>query len=69
VLVGVDDVAAGVGEEAADRGDQPGLIGTGEEQARGGGLAADRKMFAGSRSVDGRAPGRVRVLVRIGTHL
>ena len=46
VLVGVEDVAAVVGEEAADRGDQPGLIGTGEEQARGGGLAVDRKMIA-----------------------
>jgi hypothetical protein len=34
VLVGVDDVAAGVGEEAADRGDQSRLIGAGEEQAR-----------------------------------
>jgi hypothetical protein len=41
VLIGVDDVAAGVGEEAADGSDQPGAIGTGEEQARGGGQAGD----------------------------
>jgi hypothetical protein len=33
VLVGVDDVAAGLGEKAADGGDQAGLIGAGEEQA------------------------------------
>jgi hypothetical protein len=46
VLVGVDDVAAGLGEEAADRGDQPRPVGTGEEQARGGGLAADAGMIA-----------------------
>jgi len=41
VLIGVDDVATGVGEEAADRRDQPRLIGAGEQQARGGGLAGD----------------------------
>ena len=46
VLVGVDDVAAGVGEEAADRGDQPGLVGAGEQQARGRGLAGDAGMIA-----------------------
>ena len=46
VLVGVDDVAAGVGEEAADRGDQPRLIRAGEQQARGGGLAGDAGMIA-----------------------
>jgi hypothetical protein len=46
VLVGVDDVAAGVGEEAADRGDQPGLVRAGEEQARGGGLASDAGIIA-----------------------
>jgi hypothetical protein len=34
VLVGVDDVAAGGGEEAADRRDQPGAIGAGKQQAR-----------------------------------
>jgi hypothetical protein len=33
VLVGVDDVATAVSEEAADRGDQAGLIGAGEQQA------------------------------------
>ncbi len=33
-VVGVDDVEAGVGEEAAHRGDQAGTVGTGEEQAR-----------------------------------
>ena len=35
VLVGVDDVEAGFGEEAADRGDQPGPVGAGEQQSRG----------------------------------
>jgi hypothetical protein len=34
VLVGVDDVEAGVGEEAADRGDQAGSVGAGKEQSR-----------------------------------
>jgi hypothetical protein len=34
VLVGVDDVEAGVGEEAADGGDQAGPVGAGEQQAR-----------------------------------
>jgi hypothetical protein len=33
VLVGVDDVAPGVGEKAADRGDQPGLVWAGKEQS------------------------------------
>jgi hypothetical protein len=35
VLVGVDDVEAGFGEEAADRGDQAGPVGAGEQQSRG----------------------------------
>ena len=35
VLVGVDDVEAGIGEEAADRGDQPGAVRAGEQQAGG----------------------------------
>jgi hypothetical protein len=47
VLVGVDDVAPGIGEEAADGGDQAGPIGTGEQQTRGGGLAGDDGMIAG----------------------
>jgi hypothetical protein len=34
VLVGVDDVEAGIGEEAADRRDQARPVGAGEEQAR-----------------------------------
>jgi hypothetical protein len=34
VLIGVDDVEPGVGEEAADGGAQPGPIWTGEQQAR-----------------------------------
>ena len=34
VLIGVDDVEPGVGEEAADGGDQPGPVGAGEQQAR-----------------------------------
>jgi len=54
VLVGVDDVAAGIGEEAADRGNQPWLIWADEKQAGGGGLAGDAGMIAvrpaGSRS-------------------
>jgi hypothetical protein len=50
VLIGVDDVAPGLGEEAADGGDQAGLIGAGEEQARGGWLAGDRAMIAGFRA-------------------
>jgi hypothetical protein len=47
VLVGVDDVATGVGKEAADGGDQAGPIGAGEQQARGGDLAGDGGMIAG----------------------
>ncbi len=46
MLVGVDDVAPGVGEEAADRGDQARLVGTGEQQARGGELTVDRGMIS-----------------------
>jgi hypothetical protein len=34
MLVGVDDVEAGVGEEAADRGDQAGAVRAGEQEAR-----------------------------------
>jgi hypothetical protein len=34
VLVGVDDVEAGIGEEAADRGDQPRPVRAGQQQAR-----------------------------------
>lgn len=34
MLIGVDDVEPGVGEEATDRGDQPRPVGTGKEQAR-----------------------------------
>jgi heavy metal translocating P-type ATPase len=41
VLVGVDDVEAGVGEEAADRGDQARPVGAGEQQARGVDVVAD----------------------------
>jgi hypothetical protein len=33
VLVGIDDVEPGRGEEAADRGDQAGPVGAGEQQA------------------------------------
>jgi hypothetical protein len=47
VLIGVDDVATGIGEEAADGGDQTGLIGADEQQARGGDLAGDGGMIAG----------------------
>jgi hypothetical protein len=46
VLVGVDDVEAGLGEEAADRGDQPRPVGAGEQQARGGRVAGDAGMIA-----------------------
>jgi hypothetical protein len=46
VLVGVDDVATGIGEEAADRGDQAGLVWTGEEKSRGGGLCGDAEMIS-----------------------
>jgi hypothetical protein len=46
VLIGVDDVAPGIGEEPADRGDQAGLIGAGKQQARGGGLGLDPGMIA-----------------------
>jgi len=46
VLIGVDDVATGVGEEAADGSDQTRLIGTGEEQAGGGGSVVDARMIA-----------------------
>jgi hypothetical protein len=34
VLVGVDDVEPGLSEEATDRGDQPGAVRAGEQQAR-----------------------------------
>jgi hypothetical protein len=47
VLIGIYDVATGVGEEAADGGDQAGLIRAGEQQARGGDLAGDGGMIAG----------------------
>jgi hypothetical protein len=33
VLVGIDDVEAGIGEEAADGGDQARPVGAGEQQA------------------------------------
>jgi hypothetical protein len=46
VLIGVDDVATGVGEEAADGGDQTGPIGAGEQQARGGKSLVDKRMIA-----------------------
>jgi len=46
VLVGIDDVAAGVSQEAADSGNEPGLIGAGKQQARGWGLAVDARMIA-----------------------
>jgi hypothetical protein len=45
VLIGIDDVAPGVGEEAADGGDQARPVGTGEEQARGGGAVVDLGMI------------------------
>jgi hypothetical protein len=47
VLVGVDDVEAGVGEEAADRGDQPRPVRAGEQQARCGVLGDARIMPGG----------------------
>jgi hypothetical protein len=45
VLVGVDDVEPGVGEEAADRRDQAGPVRAGEEKARCG-LLGDPPMMA-----------------------
>jgi len=45
VLVGVDDVEPGVGEEAADRGDQPRAVGAGEQQAGAVDLAGDPGMM------------------------
>jgi hypothetical protein len=45
VLVCVDDVAPGVGQEAADSGDQTGPVGTDEEQARSGLRAGDAGMI------------------------
>jgi hypothetical protein len=33
VLIGIDDVEAGLGEEAADRGDQAGSVGAGEQES------------------------------------
>jgi hypothetical protein len=47
VLIGIDDVATGVGKEAADGGDQTGPIGAGKQQARSGDLAGDGGMIAG----------------------
>jgi heavy metal translocating P-type ATPase len=46
VLVGVDDVETGVGEEAADRGDQARAVRTGEQEAGCGGVAGDAGMMA-----------------------
>jgi heavy metal translocating P-type ATPase len=46
VLVGVDDVEAGLGQEAADGGDQPGPVRAGEQQAGGGRLTVDAGMMA-----------------------
>jgi len=48
VLVGVDDVEPGLGEEAADRGDQAGTIGAGEQEAGAVGLAGDVGMMPGA---------------------
>jgi hypothetical protein len=48
VLVGVDDVEARVGEEAADRGDQTGAVGAGEQEARCR-LVGDEAMMAARR--------------------
>jgi hypothetical protein len=45
VLVGVDDVEAGVGEEPADRGDQPRAVRTGQQQA-GCGVLGDNPIIA-----------------------
>jgi hypothetical protein len=47
VLVGVEDVEAGVGEEAADGGDQPRTVGAGEEQSRCRALGDPRIIAAG----------------------
>jgi hypothetical protein len=46
VLIGVDDVATGVGEKAADGGDQTGSIGAGEQQAGGEESVVDARMIA-----------------------
>ncbi len=46
MLVGIDDVEAGVGKEAADGGDQARAVGTGEQQARCRGMAGDAGMMA-----------------------
>ena len=46
VLVGVDDVEIGIGEEAADGGDQAGPVGAGEEQPRCQMLVFDRRIIA-----------------------
>jgi len=46
VLIGVEDVAPGIGKEAADGGDQPGSVGAGEEQSRGEGWAVDGGIIA-----------------------
>jgi hypothetical protein len=45
MLVGVDDVETGIGEEAADGGDQPRAVGAGEKQPGCGG-DGDRRMMA-----------------------
>ena len=50
VLVGVDDVEAGLGEEAADRGDQPRPVGAGKQQARCRRLG-DRPIIPASREL------------------
>jgi hypothetical protein len=55
VLVGVDDVEAGVGEEAADRGDQARPVRAGEQQARCG-VLGDARIMPGARQAVPDAP-------------
>ena len=46
VLIDVDDVQPGVGEEPRDRGDQPRPIRAGEQQSRGFGLRSDQGIMS-----------------------
>jgi hypothetical protein len=56
VLIGVDDIAAGVGQEGADPGDQPRSIGAGEEQPRCRKLG-DTRIMAGKGAAAGSVTG------------